>query len=705
MTMPSSDRPDPNAFRPLVSADSTMSEFTMRALLLGLVMCVVLGAANAYLGLRAGMTIAATYPAAVIGMAVLRLFKGSVLEENFARTVGSIGESVAAGAAFTIPAFVILNYFDFGVAGVARPEGVPVMPLWQQYVLSSALMILGGILGIFMVTILRRVMVEDPSLPFPESVAASEIHKAGQRGSEAAMQLFRAMGVGALIRLLGRTDLETFDGLGIFTSVNRFQIEVGKLRDGFVRLTADRTVQAGGLSTFTWPAATPAYLGVGYIIGPELGALNFAGGLLAWGLFVPLLVYFIGPSMIGAYGGPDDPANWAALTGHIYRSIVRPIAVGGMLVGAIYTLWKMRRNLILGVKRGIADVRKAAGSSAPTLRTERDLSFRTVGVGIVGVLILMVALYYYFTGAMHAAVMAGIVILVTGFFFAAVSGNLVGIIGSSNNPISGLTLATTIVAALTMVLAGMAGAPGVMAALGVAAVGCVSAAVAGEMLQDLKVGHILGGTPWKMQVGDIIGVVFAGLVLFWPFYIMHTSDVAQLGPGGGFGGPNYSAPQAGLMAALSQGIVGGEMAWPLVIVGIAMGIAMILIKVRSPMLFSVGMYLPLETTFAIFIGGVLKWAVTRRAAARSYNAAQNARVENAGVLAASGLIAGEALIGLLIAAVIGWRSDHRFPVIDIGGLAPWLALAVFAVLAWYLIYVPLTKAGDPDEPPPPTAVM
>ncbi len=705
MTMPSSDRPDPNAFRPLVSADSTMSEFTMRALLLGLVMCVVLGAANAYLGLRAGMTIAATYPAAVIGMAVLRLFKGSVLEENFARTVGSIGESVAAGAAFTIPAFVILNYFDFGVAGVARPEGVPVMPLWQQYVLSSALMILGGILGIFMVTILRRVMVEDPSLPFPESVAASEIHKAGQRGSEAAMQLFRAMGVGALIRLLGRTDLETFDGLGIFTSVNRFQIEVGKLRDGFVRLTADRTVQAGGLSTFTWPAATPAYLGVGYIIGPELGALNFAGGLLAWGLFVPLLVYFIGPSMIGAYGGPDDPANWAALTGHIYRSIVRPIAVGGMLVGAIYTLWKMRRNLILGVKRGIADVRKAAGSSAPTLRTERDLSFRTVGVGIVGVLILMVALYYYFTGAMHAAVMAGIVILVTGFFFAAVSGNLVGIIGSSNNPISGLTLATTIVAALTMVLAGMAGAPGVMAALGVAAVGCVSAAVAGEMLQDLKVGHILGGTPWKMQVGDIIGVVFAGLVLFWPFYIMHTSDVAQLGPGGGFGGPNYSAPQAGLMAALSQGIVGGEMAWPLVIVGIAMGIALILIKVRSPMLFSVGMYLPLETTFAIFIGGVLKWAVTRRAAARSYNAAQNARVENAGVLAASGLIAGEALIGLLIAAVIGWRSDHRFPVIDIGGLAPWLALAVFAVLAWYLIYVPLTKAGDPDEPPPPTAVM
>jgi putative OPT family oligopeptide transporter len=706
MSQSPSDQQQKTGSQPLVPADSTQREFTVRALVLGLIMCVVLGAANAYLGLRAGMTIAATYPAAVIGMAVLRLFKGSVLEENFARTVGSIGESVAAGAAFTIPAFVILNYFDFGIAGVVTPAGVAKMSLWQQYVISSALMVLGGLLGIFFVTILRRVMVEDSSLPFPESVAASEIHKAGQRGSEAAMQLFKAMGVGALIRLLGRSDATTFDGLGLFYAVNRIQVGVGKLKDGFVRLAGDRTVAAGGVTTFTWPAATPAYLGVGYIIGPELGALNFAGGLLAWGLFVPLLVYFIGPTIIGSYGGPDDPANWAALTGHIYRSIVRPIAVGGMLVGAFYTLWKMRKNLILGIQRGVADVRKAAGSSAPALRTERDLSFRVVILGIAAVLLAMVALYFYFTRAIHAAVLAGIVILITGFFFAAVSGNLVGLIGSSNNPISGLTLATTIIAALTMVLAGMVGPKGIMAALGVAAVGCVSAAVAGEMLQDLKVGHILGGTPWKMQVGDIIGVVFASLVLFWPFYIMHTSDVRQLGIGvGGFGGPTYSAPQAGLMAALSKGIVGGEMAWPLVIVGIAMGIALILIKVRSPMLFAVGMYLPLETTFAIFIGGMVKGLVTRLAARRNFNAAQQARVENAGVLVASGLIAGEALIGLLIAAVIGIRANNRFWSVDIGPAAGWLALAAFAVVVAYMVFVPLSKAGQPDEPAPPTAIM
>ncbi len=696
-----SPSPAPNAAEGPKPAAMELPEFTIRALLIGLVMCVVLGAANAYLGLRAGMTIAATYPAAVIGMAVLKLMKGSLLEENFARTVGSIGESVAAGAAFTIPAFVILKYFDFGLS-VEHPAGVPVMPLWQQYVLSSALMILGGTLGILLVTVLRRVMVEDPGLPFPESVAASEIHKAGQRGADAAVQLFKAMGVGAVIKILGRTEPGQYDGFGIFQAVNKIPIAMDKV---FIKLKGAIGVTAGGATQFTFPAATPAYLGVGYIVGPELGALNFAGGLLAWGLFVPLLVFLLGPGLIGQYGG-ESPENWEAVTAHLYKFIVRPVAVGGMLTGACYTLFKMRKNLVLGIQRGVADVRKAAGASAPTERTQRDLSFKLVAAGLVVVLAAMVGLFFYFTSSPVAAIAAAVVMLITGFFFAAVSGNLVGIIGSSNNPISGLTLATTIIAAGTMVVCSMKGPSGVMAALGVAAVGCVSAAVAGEMLQDLKVGHILKGTPWRMQVGDLIGVLVAGLVLFWPFYLMHTSDVAQNGPTGGFGGSNYSAPQAGLMAALSQGIVGGEMAWPLVVVGIMMGVALILIKVKSPMLFSVGMYLPLETTFAIFVGGLIKWVVTLMSERRKHNAAQKARVENTGVLVASGLIAGEALVGLIIAGVIAATADHRFPVLEsFQGVAPWLALAVFAVLAAYLILVPLKKAGSPDEPAPPTAVM
>ena len=694
MNQSSSTQPDQAGFRPLVPASSNMTEFTMRALLLGLVMCVVLGAANAYLGLRAGMTIAATYPAAVIGMAVLRIFKGSVLEENFARTVGSIGESVAAGAIFTIPAFVILKLWHFDRAH-----------MWQEYFVSAALMILGGLLGIMFVTVLRRVMVEDPGLPFPESVAAGEIHKAGQRGAEAALQLFRAMGVGALVRFL--------DGLGVFRASNDFTVGIGRVKESFVRMgltEASPTVATGGITSFSAPAVTPAYLGVGYIIGPELGALNFAGGVLAWGLFVPLLVYFVGPTMIDSYlaaNGGNEELAWAGIVGHLYRFVVRPIAVGGMLVGACYTLFRMRKNLVLGVKRSIADVKKSAAASAATQRTDQDLSLKVVGVGIAVIVSLMVALYFYFTNSLLAAGVAALVMFVTGFFFAAVSGNLVGMIGSSNNPLSGLTLATTIVAALTMVLVGAKGAEGVMAVLAVAAVGCVSAAVAGEMLQDLKVGHILGGTPWKMQVGDVIGVIFASLVLFFPLYMMHTSDVAQFGEGvGGFGGRTYAAPQAGLMAALSQGIVGGEMAWPLVLVGIAMGFAIILVKVRSPMLFSGGMYLPLETTAAIFVGGLVRGMVDKIRDRRGYNAAQKARVENAGVLAASGLIAGEALVGLFIAAVVGFRSEHAFW--RVGGfdtIAPWLAVPVLAVLVWYLIAIPLRKAGEPDEPAPPTAVM
>jgi putative OPT family oligopeptide transporter len=572
----------------------------------------------------------------------------------------------------------------------------------KEYGIATALMILGGLLGILFVTILRRVMVEDKGLPFPESVAASEIHKAGQRGADAAIQLFRAMGVGAVIKLLG--------DLGVFRASNDFHVAVGKVKESFVRLGLSKdsdSIAAGGVTTISAPAATPAYMGVGYIIGPELGALNFAGGLLAWGLFVPLLVFFLGPNLIERYTDAASGAqDWAGLAGHLYRYIVRPIAVGGMLVGACFTLWKMRKNLISGIKRGVADVKKSAAAAEATERTEKDLSFKVVLLGIAAVFVLMVALYFYFTNVLGGALLAAIVMLITGFFFAAVSGNLVGLIGSSNNPISGLTLATTIVAALTMVVIGVKGVEGVAAVLAVAAVVCVSSAVAGEMLQDLKVGHILGGTPWKMQVGDVIGVVIAGAVMFFPLYLLHTSDLASNPGVGGFGGKNLPAPQAGLMAALSQGIVGGEMAWPLVLVGIAMGITLILVRVKSPMLFSVGMYLPLETTFAIFIGGLIRGFVDKLAGKRDLNVAQKARVENAGVLAASGLIAGEALVGLLVAGVVASRSDNKFPQLEaFSGIAPWLAIPVVALLAAYLIYVPLGKAGAADEPAPPTAVM
>ncbi len=447
---------------------------------------------------------------------------------------------------------------------------------------------------------------------------------------------------------------------------------------------------------------SPAYLGVGYIIGPRLAALNFAGGVLAWGLLVPLLTYTIGP-YLQAQQPAGTTLSWTLLANAIYYSIVRPIAVGGMLVGACYTLFKMRKQLMIGMGRAVSDLKKSAEAHAGTSRTERDLPAKAVFAGVGVVFVAMIGLYYWFISSagnlstqkvIAGALVAAGVMLILGFFFAAVSGNLVGMIGSSNNPVSGLTLCTLVVAALLMVALGVSGTGGVAAVLGVAAVVCVSSAVAGEMLQDLKVGHILGGTPAKMEIGDLMGIVVASLVLFFPLAIL---DKAYH-----FGSSALPAPQAGLMAMLAKGIVGGDMAWPLVIVGILMGFAMIMIEVKSVMLFAVGMYLPLGTTFAIFIGGLVRWITDKLRDRRGYNDAQKARVDNAGVLTASGLIAGEALCGLVIAGLVG--SGHDVTLLK--WTPPFIAaLVALAILIFAMIRVPLANAGSPDEPAPPTAIM
>ena len=677
-------RQERRVHRPYVPDHMEMKEFTFRAVLIGLVLTGILGAANAYLGLKAGMTIAATYPAAVIGMALLRLMKGSLLEENIARTIGSIGESVAAGAVFTIPAFVMAGLWT----GLTK----------ERYWNSVALMVIGGTLGILLVTLLRRVMVEDPELPYPESVAASEIHKAGQQGSKAAKILFSNMGFGGLLYLLG--------AINVFSASNTFLLNISALGKRLNLRTSTNpsvvTTLTGGATILTPPDVSPAYLGVGFIIGPRLAALNFAGGVLAWGLLVPLLTYTIGP-YLQAQQPAGTTLSWSLLANSIYYSIVRPIAVGGMLVGACYTLFKMRKQLMIGMGRAVSDLKKSAEAHAGTSRTERDLPAKAVFAGVAVVFVAMIALYYWFISSagnlstskvIAGALVAAGVMLVLGFFFAAVSGNLVGMIGSSNNPVSGLTLCTLVVAALLMVALGVSGSGGVAAVLGVAAVVCVSSAVAGEMLQDLKVGYILGGTPAKMEIGDLMGIVVASLVLFFPLAIL---DKAYH-----FGSSALPAPQAGLMAMLAKGIVGGDMAWPLVIVGILMGFAMIMIEVKSVMLFAVGMYLPLGTTFAIFVGGLVRWITDKLRDRRGFNDAQKARVDNAGVLTASGLIAGEALCGLVIAGLVG--SGHDVTLLK--WTPPFIAaLVALAVLIVVMIRVPLANAGSPDEPAPPTAIM
>jgi putative OPT family oligopeptide transporter len=677
----------PKKFKPYVPETMEMREFTLRAVLLGLLMTVVLGAANAYLGLRAGITIAATYPAAVIGMAILRVWKGSLLEENIARTAGSIGEGIAAGAIFTIPAFVIAR---------AWPSFRPADAYWK----STALIMVGSILGVLFISLVRRVMVEDPELPFPESVAASEIHKAGQRGAQAAKYLFWNIGVGGVLYILGK--------FGLFAADQDFHYGVGSLGHSQVRLGtlgSTKVVATGGTSVFAAPSVSPAYLGVGYIIGVRLASIQFAGSVLAWGLLVPMMIYFLGPQL-RQYLPADTPDNWAGMADSVWRYIVRPIAVGGMLVGAAYTLFKMRKSLTSGFGKALADLRQTADQRSKLTRTERYMSFKTVFSMIAVVFVLMCFLYMHISGLVWPAVLAAVVMLIVGFFFATVSGNLVGFIGSSNNPVSGLTLSTLLIAALLMVTLGVSGNSGVAAVLGVAAVVCVSSSVAGELLQDFKVGYILGGTPQKIQIAELIAVVVASLVMYWPLMLLHEGSIRAGGVG--FGGADLPAPQAGLMATLAQGIVGGDMPWALVGVGVLFGIAMIMMQVKSPMLVAVGMYLPFGTTFAIFVGGVFRTAGDWLAKRRGFNEAQMARVENAGVLTASGLIAGEAMLGLVWAGlqfVPKWQAPNHPPQIFsdpsylIGGMI------VLAGLAALMIFLPISASGDPSEPAPPTAMM
>ncbi|HET9300722.1 MAG TPA: oligopeptide transporter, OPT family, partial [Candidatus Polarisedimenticolaceae bacterium] len=557
-------------------------------------------------------------------------------------------------------------------------------------------------LGVLFVSLVRRAMVEDRTLPFPESTAAAEIHKAGQRGAGAAKYLFQNMAVGGAIYLAGALNLFAV----AWTKVVRFG-QVG----GQVRLGTGANANAlstGGATQIVTPDVSPAYIGVGYILGPSVAALNFAGSLFAWGFMVPVLIYFLGPQL-QTYLPPGAPVDsWAGMTRSVWQFIVRPIAVGGMLVGAGFTMFRMREKIGQGLVRAVNELR-AGDVAVKAVRTERYMASKTVFMLIGITFIAMAGLYVSFAGV-KAGLTAAIVMLIAGFFFCVVSGYLVGMIGSTNNPISGITLSTLIVAALLMVALGVSGQSGVVAVLGVAAVVCVAAAVAGELLQDFKVGYLLGGTPRTIQLVELVAVVVAALVLYFPLLILYKANI-QTG-GIGFGDPQLSAPQASLMAFLAKGIVGGDMAWPLIIVGIFLGLTMVLLQVRSPMLVAVGMYLPFGTTSAIFVGGMIRWLADTMAKKRGYNEAQMARFGNVGVLIASGLIAGEALMGLVTSGLA--IGDINLGTLLQGGEGKenyfndpsyLVGVAVMAFIAWLLVKIPLSNAGDPNEPAPPAAMM
>ena len=602
-------------FKPFVPAETEMAELTVKALLLGALMAIVLGAANAYLGMKVGLTVAATFPAAVVAMAALRPFRGTILEENVARTSASVGEALVAGAIFTIPAFVIAGVWDE-------------IHLYE----SAAIMLVGGVLGVLFVIVLRRTLVEEAGLPFPESMAAAEIVKAGQGGQTGAKYVFGSMGLAALWEVFVNPRGLQFikdHGSGWFP-----------FRGSEIQLMGETRTFGGGVR-WESPGALPALFGVGFIVGPQVSSILFAGAVLGH-LFLSPLAVFLQPGLAAGVEGSD---GFFGMAGQIYANQVKPLAVGAMIVAAFYTLWNLRKQLISGISKGIAEIGAGKSSGKKVNRLEVDLSLKKVGIAIIVLSVLLFFLYRYFTGSIGGSLVLTVLMVILGFLFAAVAGYLVGLIGSSNNPISGLTLSTLIIAALLMVLLGISGPAGIAGVLAVAGVVCCSCGIAGDMMQDLKVGHVLGGTPWRMEVGEIIGVVPAALVL--PAVLLALDRTYTIGS------EALAAPQAGLMAMMAKGIVGGAMAWPLVIAGMFFALAMILIRAPAPMLIAVGMYLPFYATAGIFVGGVFRWIMDLMLdREKDVDETRKSKAENTGVLISSGLIAGGALTAVIIAFIV-----------------------------------------------------
>jgi len=646
-------------FKPFVPADTDLKELTVKAVVLGVAMAVVLGAANAYLGMKAGLTVAATFPAAVVAMAALRILKGTILEENVARTTASVGEALIAGAIFTIPAFVISGVWSE-------------LHYWE----STLIMLIGGVLGVLFVIILRRSLVEEADLPFPESVAAAEIVKAGQGGQTGAVYVFASMGIAAIWELFKNSN-----GIHMIKDYTRdfFPMASSKIE------IAKQNINYSGGFLLESPAASPALVGVGFIVGMRVSAVLFAGAVSGWLFLVPAFL-FLNPALADLVAGGQ---SWIEICMEVWKKQVRPLAVGTMIVAAFYTLYNLRSSLIAGISKAMKDFSSSKDSSSEEVsRLEIDIDFKKVIMAIIGLAIPLFFLYHYFSESIGGALLLTVVMVILGFLFAAVAGYLVGLVGSSNNPISGLTLSSLLIAAILMVAIGVTGGKGVMAVLGVAGVVCCAAGIAGDMMQDLKVGHILGGTPWRMQVGEMIGVVFAAMVLIVPMYAM--DQVYHIGS------EQLPAPQAGLMALMAQGIVGGEMAWPLVVAGMFLAVGLILIKAPSPMLVAVGMYLPFYSTAAIFVGGIFKWILESAMKKNNASDEQKVKAENTGVLLSSGLIAGEALTAVLLAFVVLAvnLSEGTFKLTDFALFSPnfFLGLLGFAGLAYMLIMIPLKRA-------------
>ena len=661
------------------TSDSAPPEMTVKAVVVGLVLSLIFGAANAYLGMKAGQTIAATIPAAVIAIALFRLpyFRGTILEQNIARTAASVGEALVAAAIFTIPAFMMVEINGQHLWADLREH------YWQ----AVMILLVGGLIGVLFIIVLRRPLCVESDLPFPESVASAEIVKAAERGSDAPKYVFGAMGFAGFLQIL-----KSDKGLQIFREYIEGFLPFPRSvvhHFNFAKQPLGDVTHYGGV-WWTTPNLSPALMGIGYIIGPRLSSINAAGGLIAWWVLIPLLLFF-DPDLPHRLGAGQNP-EWDVAAYTLWYNIVRPIAVGTMLVGACQTLFSMRESIVQSVRGALGASALAAREGEGRGRTDRDIPFQWLVAGTVVLMIAITVIYFYFTGSWLAAIVAAAIMSVTGFLLSAVGGYLTGLVGSSNQPLSGLTLSALVLSALVMLAIGAKGMPGVAAVLGVASVVACACSVSGTLIQDLKAGYLLGGTPWKMQVVEMLSVILLSLFLLLPIIALHQANLAT----GGIGGRALPAPQAGLMAQLAKGIVGGEMAWGLIAIGAMFGVALTFCGARAPMLVAVGMYLPFDTVAAIFAGGAIKWAADRVSA--RYIEAEKLRIEEKGTLVASGLIAGEAIVGILQAVlfVAGISSITRLltgadELSFYRAWGGWLSLIGFAAVAYVLIRIPTRR--------------
>jgi putative OPT family oligopeptide transporter len=627
-------------------------QLTLRAVLLAIVLAMVLAAANTYLGLFAGMTIASAIPAAVVSMAVLRLLGGGgILENNIVATGASAGSSIASGVIFTIPALVILGYWsDFRYSWVLAIAG------------------LGGILGVLFSVPLRRALIVEQKLAFPEGKAAAEVLRTGEDPAQG----LRILGASALGG--GLAKLAAASGLRVIPDT-----------------AAAATFAPGGAIAYLGTNLSPALLGVGYIVGLNVGVLVLAGGMISWNVAIPLYA---------AYVLPGDPAMSAALAGvsaedaagMIWSKQIRYLGVGAMLVGGIWALVSLRHSLLSGVRSGLAAARAdRAGGTLPD--TDRDLPMKGVLAGIVLFTLPLWALSQTIVGSLAVSLPMTIIMIVAGFLFCSVSAYMAGLVGSSNNPVSGITIATILFAAVVLLgLMGRDAAIGPVAAIMIGAVVCCAACISGDNLQDLKCGQLVGATPWRQQVMLAIGAASSALVM--------APVLNLLARAYGIGVPTAEhpdpllAPQATLMASVSKGLFGGSLPWGMIAIGAAIGVAIIVVdsilkargsSFRAPVLaVAVGIYLPLELSVPIFAGGLLSHLAARALGATGNDPEEAERRNRRGLLFAAGMITGEALMGILIAVPIvatGRADVLALPEpLRFGG---WLGLLVLAGLgAW-----------------------